>query len=558
MKPAKTMTIAMAMLFITMTAIKGAPEEEGAPRSKNELQLVCSPELESLANQLVKDYSKEHEGTQIQVTPVSDHEVYGTLQEGTVALVNKDCLAGLKGEHYFKMVVGRDAIVPLMNANHPQRDLIMENGFSAEGFAKIYTTPGNITWGEVLGVPDQSPVHAYAPGKACAKEYLSEFLQIEPGDLTGIEIMEPEEMLKKIGSDPGAIGFCSLACLMNMEQSDVDAGIGLVPVDMDGDGRMDGFEDIYESSSMLSHAIFVGRFPRTLYSRVYAVTAEQPAGAGEMAFLEWMISEGQQTLASAGIMALGHGERASGMEHLSGHDQAIAYVSVKASPARGYLVVAGFLLLIGLLTLMFARITGTRGAVQMAASLKGEGSAAFPGGLFFDRSHTWAYMEKSGRVRIGIDDFLQNVTGPVTRVVMKHPGEQIKRGDSFLTLIQNGKRLEIKSPVSGVVEEQNRELVNDVSLLNSDPYAAGWVLMVKPLNWISELKSYFMGEPYANWLKTEVARLKEFLTSTLKLQDTKEHALVLQDGGEISGGVLESFGPEVWEEFQDGFINRSK
>ena len=83
-------------------------------------------------------------------------------------------------------------------------------------------------------------------------------------------------------------------------------------------------------------------------------------------------------------------------------------------------------------------------------------------------------------------------------------------------------------------------------------------MAVKPLNWISELKSYFMGEPYANWLKTEVARLKEFLTSTLKLYDTKEHALVLQDGGEINGGVLESFGPEVWEEFQDGFINRAK
>ncbi|MCK4880170.1 MAG: hypothetical protein KAS82_05905 [Bacteroidales bacterium] len=169
MKPAKTMTIAMAMLFITMTAMKGAPEEKGVP-GKNELQLVCSPELESLANQLVNDYSKENMGTQIQVTPVTDHEVYGTLKKGTVALVNKDCLAGLKGEHYFKMVVGRDVIVPLINANHPQIDMIMENGISAEGFARIYTAPGNITWGEVLGLPDQRPVHAYVPGKACAKE----------------------------------------------------------------------------------------------------------------------------------------------------------------------------------------------------------------------------------------------------------------------------------------------------------------------------------------------------------------------------------------------------
>ncbi len=557
MKPAKTMTIGMAMLFITMSAIQGAPEEKGAP-GKNELQLVCSPELENLANQLVNDYRNENEGTQIQVTPVNDQEVYGTLRKGTIALVNKDCLAGLKGEHYFKMVVGRDAIVPLINANHPQRDLIMKNGISAEGFARIYQTPGNITWGEVLGVADQRPVHAYVPGKACAKEYLSEFLQIEPGNLTGLVSMEPEEMLKKIGSDPGAVGFCSLACLMNVENSEVDGGIVLVPVDADGDGRIGEFENIYKSGSELSHAIFVGRFSRALYSRIYALTAGQPAGDGEMAFLEWLISGGQQTLASAGIMELGYGERASRREQLTGHDLAIASVPVKVSPARIYLIVAGFFILLGLLIFLLTRITGKRSLAPVVTSIQGDGSVVFPGGLFFDRSHTWAYMEKSGRVRIGIDDFLQNVTGPVTRVIMKHPGEQIKRGDSFLTLIQKGKRLEIKSPVSGVVEEQNRGLLNDVSLLNSDPYAAGWVLMVKPLNWISELKSYFMGEPYTNWLKTEVARLKEFLTSTLKLQDTKDHALVLQDGGEISGGVLESLGPEMWEEFQDGFINRAK
>jgi hypothetical protein len=33
---------------------------------------------------------------------------------------------------------------------------------------------------------------------------------------------------------------------------------------------------------------------------------------------------------------------------------------------------------------------------------------------------------------------------------------------------------------------------------------------------------------------------------------------IMQEGGEITGGVLERFGPEVWEEFQTGFINNSE
>jgi len=557
MKSAKTMTIVMALCFICMTAVKGVSDEKGTP-GNNELQLVCGTEFSSLAGQLANDYMKEHKEIQIRVLPLDNKAVNGSLAKGCIALVNKGCLAGLEGEDSFKLVVGRDAIVPVINTKHPQMELIMANGISAEVFARIYSSTEQFTWGEVLGVSNQYPVHAYAPGEGCAKNYLADFLQTDIESLGGIETMETEEMLRKIGSDPGAIGFCSLACLMNRENSEMDAGIGYVPVDMDGDVRMDEFENIYTSGSMISHAIFVGRFPRALYSRVYALTAEQPAGDNEMAFLEWMIGDGQQTLASAGMMELGYSERNSGLEKLAGKDYTLANVTVKTTPARVYLLVGGLLLLLGALTYLISRISGRGSQTPDHIFQQGDGSAAFPGGLYFDRSHTWAFMEKSGRVRIGIDDFLQDVCGPVSRVQMKQPGDQLKRGDAFVTLIQNGKRLEIKSPVSGIVEEQNDELVGDASLLNSDPFDAGWVLMVKPVNWISELKSYFMGEPYTDWLKAEGARLKEFFTSVLKLQDKNEVSLTMQDGGEISGSILESFGPEVWEEFQEGFINSTK
>ena len=243
MNPAKSMTIVMAMLFISMTAIQGAPEDKGA-QEKNVLQVVCSPDLESLAKQLARDYMIENEGTQIQVTPLSEGEVYGNLPEGTVALMNKDCVSGIDGEQCYKLVVGRDAIVPIMNASHPQKEYILENGISPEKFELMYTAGDKLSWGEVLGITDTHPVHAYAPGTSCAKNYMADFLQTESGNLNGFESMEPEKMLKMIESDPGAIGFCSLACLMNMEINE-EAGILLVPVDMDGNGQISEFENIY-------------------------------------------------------------------------------------------------------------------------------------------------------------------------------------------------------------------------------------------------------------------------------------------------------------------------
>lgn len=557
MRTAKKMTIVMAMLIFTMSAIQSTAEEK-VTSGNVDLQLVCCPSLESLANQLAENYSREHGGAQIVVNTVYDQQNGGSFREGTVLLVTKEFLAGLEGESYFKLVLGRDAIVPVMNVNHPQYELIRDHGISALQFAQIYRARDQITWGEVLGITDEHPVNAYLPGNSFANNYLAEFLQIAPGQIKGLMVTETEEMIKKIGNDPGALGFCNLAAIMALENQGVDAGIALVPVDMDGDGRINTFEDVYSSSSMLSHAIYVGRFPRTLYSRIFAVTSQQPAIPEQLALMEWMINEGQEVMASSGLLKLGYGEKASVTEKLAGYGQAVASAPLHASPSMVILLVAGILMLGVFLVFLFAWISARRVEVHTEAYAEGGESAAFPGGLFFDRTHTWAFMEKSGRVRIGIDYFLQNVTGPLTRVVMRQPGDQIKRGDPFLALIQNGKRLDIKSPVSGIVEKQNQELLNDATLLNSDPYAEGWVLLVKPLNWISELKSFFMGDPYANWLKAEAARLKEFLTSVLGIQGNLEAVPVLQDGGEIKGGVLEAFGPEVWEEFQVGFINSTK
>ncbi|MDP2336690.1 MAG: hypothetical protein Q8N05_09605 [Bacteroidota bacterium] len=72
-----------------------------------------------------------------------------------------------------------------------------------------------------------------------------------------------------------------------------------------------------------------------------------------------------------------------------------------------------------------------------------EDSVIIPKGLYFDKTHTWAFMKKDGYVKIGIDDFLQHITGTITRIEMKTAGEKIKKGDRLLTIIRKGKQLNI-------------------------------------------------------------------------------------------------------------------
>jgi len=187
-----------------------------------------------------------------------------------------------------------------------------------------------------------------------------------------------------------------------------------------------------------------------------------------------------------------------------------------------------------------------------------EKSVVVPKGLYFDKSHTWAFMEIDGNVRIGIDDFLQHITGPVTRIKMKYPGEMIKKGEKIFSVIQNGKQLAIHSPVSGTIKAQNEMLATDTSSINASPYSDGWVYLIEPANWIRETQFMVMAERYREWLRYEFSRLKDFFAASLKA-NTRDYAhVVLQDGGTVKDNILADFGPEVWEDFQTNFIDSSK
>ncbi len=184
-----------------------------------------------------------------------------------------------------------------------------------------------------------------------------------------------------------------------------------------------------------------------------------------------------------------------------------------------------------------------------------EQTVNIPKGLLYDKTHTWAFMNRSGKVEVGINDFLQNVTGAPSRIEMKKPGEKVKKGEHLLTIVQEGKRLNIYSPVTGVISENNKSLIDNPALVNRAPYKEGWVYQIEPSNWFRETQFMLMADQSANWLKKEIVRLKDFLATTY---GTRQLAPVMQDGGSLKGNVLAGADPAIWEDFQSRFIDPTK
>lgn len=181
-----------------------------------------------------------------------------------------------------------------------------------------------------------------------------------------------------------------------------------------------------------------------------------------------------------------------------------------------------------------------------------------PSGVLFDNTHTWAYMEKNGKVQIGINDLLQHLTGKITSVAMRNPGEKVNKGDIILTINHMGKKLHIYSPVSGRINACNTQLIQNASIINHSPYNEGWIYNIEPNNWGTDTKPMLMAEKAKTWLKNEYARCKDFFNYYFQQTNLEKVPVVLQDGGALTDHILSDFGPEVWEEFQSKFIDTNK
>jgi len=221
-----------------------------------------------------------------------------------------------------------------------------------------------------------------------------------------------------------------------------------------------------------------------------------------------------------------------------------------------YIFVIGYLIIL----IVFWKISGKQikipEKIQAALGKFSANILRIPQGLFYNKNHTWAHLEESGAATVGMDDFLQHITGEVRFSSLKEPGEAIKKGELLTELDQGGKLLKIFSPISGKIMNTNSDLKESPEVLNEDPYKKGWVYKIKPSNWVAETKSYYLADEATNWSEKELVRFKDFLMGGSMKKFPSEPAMVLlQDGGEIRDNVLSDLPKEVWDDFQEQFLN---
>ena len=121
--------------------------------------------------------------------------------------------------------------------------------------------------------------------------------------------------------------------------------------------------------------------------------------------------------------------------------------------------------------------------------------------LRFSSSHVWVRVEGSDAV-LGLSDYLQDQIGEITALELPDVGDVIRAARRMGQVETEDASSPIDAPVTGEVTEVNADVLENPDLVNSDPFAGGWLLRVRMDN-PGELDELISEEEYAE-LTTEV------------------------------------------------------
>ncbi|WP_457205012.1 glycine cleavage system protein GcvH [Nocardioides sp. P5_C9_2] len=106
----------------------------------------------------------------------------------------------------------------------------------------------------------------------------------------------------------------------------------------------------------------------------------------------------------------------------------------------------------------------------------------YPEDLKYTSEHEWVRIpgETEGSVRIGITHFAQDALGDIVYVSLPETGEQVTGGETCGELESTKSVSDIYAPLTGEVVARNDALDATPELVNTDPYAAGWLFELVP------------------------------------------------------------------------------
>ncbi|RLJ69858.1 glycine cleavage system H protein [Hydrogenivirga caldilitoris] len=121
------------------------------------------------------------------------------------------------------------------------------------------------------------------------------------------------------------------------------------------------------------------------------------------------------------------------------------------------------------------------------------------GDRYYTKDHEWALI-KNGKAQIGITDYAQKMLGDIVYVDLPEREQEVDAGETVANIESVKNVAPVYSPVTGSVIEVNEDLADEPTLINEDPYDAGWIAVLEMKD-PTEVEDLMPAEDYAELLR---------------------------------------------------------
>jgi len=164
----------------------------------------------------------------------------------------------------------------------------------------------------------------------------------------------------------------------------------------------------------------------------------------------------------------------------------------------------------------------------------------------YHQGHTWALQESPTLARVGIDDFGARLAGKIDSITLPKRGQWIRQGQKFATIMRDGQKAELVSPVEGEVTSVNEAVLSDAALMNGDPYGAGWLVSVISPDMATNFRNLLNGSLARKWMQEAANRLQMRVPALA--------GVVAQDGGVAVHDLTVQLPTTKWAEITSEFF----
>ncbi len=233
-----------------------------------------------------------------------------------IGMVSRKITAAEEEKGAYWISITKDAVVPTVNKNNPVLAQLKANGLKREVFEKIFINETITTWGQATGnagVTDKINVYTRSDSAGAAESWALYLGKYKQENLKNVGVNGDAGLAEAVKQDKLGIGYNNIGFAYDANTKKPVEGIEIIPLDLNGNGKIDENESFYGTLDDIVEAIGTNKYPSPPARDLNLVTKGKPTGIVND-FIKWTLTDGQKYIPEQGYVVLPGSTIAEGLK----------------------------------------------------------------------------------------------------------------------------------------------------------------------------------------------------------------------------------------------------